>query len=128
MSVDILANALNTIKTHEMAGKRRCKVPYSKLIERILEILQREGYIESFTFVDNGRGGLFDVVLAGRINNAGVIKPRFPVKKHEWQKYEQMYLPAYNVGLIIVSTPKGVMTNYDARKVGIGGRLIAYVY
>ncbi len=128
MSVDIVANTLNTIKTHEMVGQRKCRVPYSKLIESILSILKKEGYIEDFVFVDDGRGGKFDVLLSGRINNAGVIKPRFPVKKHEWQKYEQMYLPAYNVGLIIVTTSKGVMTNYEARKMGIGGRLIAYVY
>ncbi len=126
--MDIVANAINTIKTHEMVGQKRCTVPYSKLIQNILAILKSEGYIEDFVFVDDGRGGKFEVVLAGRINNAGVIKPRFPVKKHEWQKYEQMYLPAYNVGLIIVSTPQGVMTNYEARKRGIGGRLIAYVY
>jgi small subunit ribosomal protein S8 len=128
VSVDIVANALNTIKTHEMVGRRECTVPFSKLIENVLSILKREGYIEDFAFVDNGRGGEFKVVLSGKINNIGVIKPRFPVKKDEWQKFEVRYLPAYNIGLLIVSTSQGVMTNYEARKRGIGGRLIAYVY
>lgn len=126
--VDIVADALNTIKTHEYAGKKKCSVKASKLIERILFILKNNNYIKDYKFIENGKGNLFEIELDGKINEIGVIKPRFPVKKNEWPKYEQIYLPAYNVGLLIVSTSKGVMTNLEAQNLGIGGRLIAYVY
>lgn len=126
--MDILADALNTLKTHEIAGQRYCVVKASTLIGKVLEILKNEGYLASYKLVDNKRGNVYDVELAGKINEAGVIKPRLPIKKSEWPNYEQRFLPAYNIGLIIVSTSKDVITNTQAKEYGIGGRLIAYVY
>jgi small subunit ribosomal protein S8 len=126
--MDILADALNTMKTHEIAGQRHCTVKASKLIAKVLDILKSEGYINSFRLREDGRGNKYDVELAGKINEAGVVKPRFPVKKGEWPKFEQRFLPAYNIGVIIVSTSKGVLTNVEANEQGVGGRLIAYVY
>lgn len=126
--MDILADALNTIKTHEIAGQKHCTVKASKLIGRVLEILQAEGYISSFRLCEDGRGNKYEVELAGKINEARVVKPRLPVKKTEWSAFEQRFLPAYNIGVIIISTSRGVITNVEAQEQGIGGRLIAYVY
>lgn len=126
--MDILADALNTIKTHELAGQRKCTVKASKLIERVLDILKGEGYISSYRKVVRGGGERLDVELAGKINEAKVVKPRFAVKKNGWAAFEQRFLPAYNIGVIIVSTSKGVMTNLEAVDKGVGGRLVAYVY
>jgi len=64
----------------------------------------------------------------GRINDCGVIKPRFPVKKNEFEKWEKRYLPSPDVGLLVISTSKGVMTHREAKELGIGGVLLAYVY
>ncbi len=125
---DILADALNTMKTHEIAGQKHCTVKASGLIGKVLEILKNEGYISSYRLREDGKGNKYEVELAGKINAAGVIKPRFPVKKTEWPTFEQRFLPAYNIGVIIVSTSKGVTTNFDAHGQGVGGRLIAYVY
>ncbi len=128
MSVDRVSDMFNIIKTHEAAGKRECKVPYSKLIENILEVMKSHNYIGDFSFVDDGKGGFFKVKLIGRINTCKSIKPRFPVKKDEWFEIESKYLPAVGIGIIIVTTPKGVMTNEEAKRLGIGGRLLGYVY
>lgn len=128
MAVDYLADALNTIKTHETVGQRECTVKATKLIGRVLDLLKEHSYIEDFKFNENGRGGNYYVVLAGRINNCGVIKPRFPVKRHDWVKEEQQYIPGVGIGLLIVTTPLGIMTNSDAEKKHVGGRLLAYVY
>ncbi|MBN2478193.1 30S ribosomal protein S8 [Candidatus Micrarchaeota archaeon] len=129
MSVDHLSNALNSIKVHEMVGKMQCLVPASKLISQVLEILKREGYIKGFEEIQ-GRGceKKFAVELDGRINNCGTIKPRLPVKKTEWAKTEQKYIPGIGIGLLIVSTPEGLITNAEAQEKRIGGRLVAYVY
>ncbi len=129
MSFDPLANALISIKNAEMVGKREVIIkPASKLIGKVLKIMQEYGYIGEFEFIDDGRSGKFRVKLIGKINDCKAIKPRFKVKKHEFEKYEKRFLPARGFGILIVSTDKGVMTHYDAKKLGIGGRLIAYVW
>ncbi len=128
MSVDYLADALNTIKTHENVGQRQCTVKATKLVANILDVLKQHKYIEDFKFNNDGRGGFYNVALGGRINNCGVIKPRFPVKRHDWAKEEQQYIPGVGVGLLIVSTSQGIMTNTEADKRKVGGRLLVYVY
>lgn len=126
--VDHLADALNTIKTHEYVGQRRCTVKATKLIGEVLNLLKVHKYLKDFKKVDDGRGGYFEVELSGRINDCGVIKPRFPVKRNEWTKTEEQYIPGIGIGLLIVSTSQGIMTNTEAENKKIGGRLLAYVY
>jgi len=128
MVIDLLADALNTLKTHEMKGEGACQVRASKIVAEVFRILHSKGYISSYEFVDDGRGGFFEVKLSGTINDCGVIKPRFPVKKNEWAKVEERFIPGVGVGLLVVSTPKGIMTNSDAQERQIGGRLLAFVY
>ncbi|MCX8194629.1 MAG: 30S ribosomal protein S8 [Candidatus Micrarchaeota archaeon] len=128
MANDPLADALNTIKTHERFAKPSCSIKPSKLIRETLKILQRKGYIGDFEFVDDGLSGYFKVQLLGRINECGAVKPRFAVKKSEWGEWESKYLPGIGFGIFIVSTPQGLMTNEEAKEKGLGGRLIAYIY
>jgi small subunit ribosomal protein S8 len=125
---DHLADALNTIKTHEIVGQGKCTVKATKLIAEILTVLKAHKYLKDFKTLDDGRGGWFEVELDGRINDCGVIKPRMPVKRAEWAKREQEFIPGFGVGLLIVSTPDGIMTNGEAEKKRVGGRLLAYVY
>jgi small subunit ribosomal protein S8 len=125
---DHLTDALNTLKTHEMVGQMECTVKGSRIVNEVLKLLKEHRYIRDYSAIEAGRGGYFNVVLDGRINNCGTIKPRFPVKKNEWAAKEQQYIPGVGVGLLVVSTPEGVMTNTDAQKRKIGGRLIAYIY
>ena len=125
---DTLADALNRIKTQEHVGKGECIVYASKLIKETLKILQSYGYVGGFEFVDDEKSGFFRIELIGKINKCAAIKPRFPVKKDEWSKWEQQFIPAIGFGVLIVSTPQGLMTNREAKEKEIGGRLIAYVY
>ncbi|MHA1693780.1 MAG: 30S ribosomal protein S8 [Candidatus Helarchaeota archaeon] len=127
--MDPLANALTNILNHERIGKNEVLLrPASKMISATLRLIQKAGYIGEFEYIDDGRSGQFKVQLLGRINKTGVIKPRYPVKKDEFQKWANLYLPAYNFGLLIVSTSEGLMTHNEAIEKGIGGRLIAYIY
>ncbi len=57
-----------------------------------------------------------------------MVKPRHAVTVDEYQKYEMRYIPSRDFGILIVSTPKGIMSNKDAKEKHFGGRLIAYVY
>lgn len=128
MAIDTLSDALNTIKTHEFVGRKDCKVKASKLTKSVLDVLKDQGYVKDFRFVDDKRGGYFQLTLDGRINDCKVIKPRLPVKCKDLPKLEQQFIPGVGVGMVILSTPQGIMTNAQAEKKQIGGRLIAYVY
>ncbi|MEM2098625.1 MAG: 30S ribosomal protein S8 [Candidatus Bathyarchaeia archaeon] len=127
--MDTLSNGLITIINNELRNKRECIIsPASKLLGRVLRIMQLNGYIGEFEFVDDGRSGKFKVQLLGRINKCSAIKPRFAVKVDEFEAWEKKFLPSRDVGIIVVSTSKGVMTHRDAEEKKIGGRLLAFVY
>lgn len=129
MLIDPLADALSNLKNSENAGILTCVIkPASKLIGKVLRVMQEYGYIGEFEFVDDGKSGKFKVKLLGKLNNCGVITPRYPVGKRDFEKFEKRYLPATGFGVLAVSTPRGVMSHYEAKEKGIGGRLLAFVY
>lgn len=127
--MDTLANGLTTVINNEMRNKRECVIsPASKLLGRILRIIQLNGYIGEFEFIDDGRSGKFKVQLLGRINKCGAIKPRFSVGVDEFEKWEKKFLPSREVGILIVSTSKDVLSHKEAMEKHVGGRLLAFVY
>jgi small subunit ribosomal protein S8 len=129
MLMDPLADALSIIKNAESVGKPECIIhPASKIIGSTLKVMADSGYIGEFEFVDDGKSGMFKIKLLGRINRCGVIKPRFAAKVDELEKWEKRYLPAKDLGLLILSTNKGVLAHNQARSIGVGGQLLAYVY
>jgi small subunit ribosomal protein S8 len=127
--MDPLVNALNTIMSHEERRKIECIItPASGLIGRVLRLIQRKGYVGEIEFIDDGRQGKFRVQLFGRINECKAVTPRFKTKVIEIEKWEKRYLPSRNLGVIILSTPKGVMDHNKAQEENVGGILLAYVY
>ena len=126
---DPLANVLSAVLNSERLGKSECVLATSsKLIKTVLDLLKRSNYIEDFKIIKDNKAGLLKITLQGSINKCGAIKPRFSVKKDNFEKYEKRYLLAKDFGILIVSTPKGIMTHYEAIEKGLGGRLIAYCY
>ncbi len=126
---DTLSNALSHILNSEKVGKQSCTIrPYSKLILAVLDVFKENGYIKEYKLQEITKGGILEVSLNGSINKCGAIKPRFSVKKDNFEKFEKRYLPSKNFGLLLLSTQKGVMPHNQALKHKIGGRLIAYVY
>ena len=129
MQSDPLNDAMSTIKNAAVVGKNECTIkPSSKLIGRVLKVMQESGYIDQFEFVEDGKAGVFRVMLEGKINNCGVIKPRYSVKKNELSKFEARFLPAQDFGVLIVTTTKGVVAHTTAKEIGLGGKLLAFVY
>lgn len=128
MLQDPLADVLTVMRNAEKVGRSECVVSASKLIKSVLKIMQENKYIGGFEFVDDGKGGKFKVELGGKIIDANVIKPRFSVQIDEFEKYEKRFLPAENIGLLILSTSKGVIDHKKAKELNIGGKLISYVY
>ncbi len=128
-SNNVLANLFATIYNNEIRNKKECvAIPASKLGSAVLRSMQKNKYIGEFEFIDDGVTGKFKIQLLGRINRCSVISPRYSLKKNEFIRWERQFLPAVGVGILIVSTPQGVMSHAEAREMGIGGRLIGYAY
>ena len=124
MQQDVLADCFSAIKNAETIGKSECFSIISKMIKNVLEVIKKSGYIEDY----EQDGKRYKIKLNHRINDCKIIKPRFSFKKDELEKWEKRFLPATEFGILIVSTPKGVMTHKEAVKNGMGGRLLGYVY
>ena len=127
--MDTIANGLTTILTNELRRRKECLIaPASKLLGNVLRVVQMNGYIGEFEFIDDGRSGKFRVQLLGRVNKCGAIRPRYPVKNKDFEKWEKTYLPSRDIDVLAISTPQGVMSHRDAKKKRIGGNLLAFVY
>ena len=87
---DPLSNALSKILNDERIGRNLSTVkPVSKLIKKVLDVMKDNGYVGEFKKIEDGRGNMLQVNLLGSINKCGVIKPRFSVKKGNYEKFEK---------------------------------------
>ena len=128
-ATNVLSNLFVTIDNTESRRKSECViVPTSKLAMKVLTTLKNDGYIEDFEHIEDNRGGKFKIKLCAKISKCGAISPRFKVKKTEYAKWEQQFLPSYTRGMLVVTTNKGVMSHHDAANKELGGFLIGYVY
>ena len=128
-ATNILANLFGTLYNNEARRNTDCIIlPTSKLGVEVLKSLQKHGYIGEFEHIDDKRGGKFKIKLLAKITKCGAISPRFKVKKDAFNSWEQQYLPAYNRGMLVVTTNQGVMSHHEAVSKGIGGLLVGYVY
>ncbi len=119
----------SSILNNERRHKHDCIVyPASKLMGQVLRVMQKHGYVGEFEFVDDGRGGKFKVQLLGRINDCGSVRPRFSSRVSELEKWEKRYLPSRDVGILLVTTPTGILSHKEARETRAGGKLLGYVY
>lgn len=128
MKHDLISDVMSAIKNGDQYGKMEAIAPSSKLVKSVLMMLQSNGYIGDFEFVDDKKGGKFKVQLLGKVNDCSSIRPRYFVKKENYAKYEKRYLPSVGFGFLMVSTSKGLMKHTDAREKNLGGVLLGYVY
>nr|AJS12603.1 30S ribosomal protein S8 [uncultured archaeon] len=126
MSQDVVADALNVMRNAKRAGKEEIKIKIiSNVLVEVLKIMKQKGAVKKYKI--NTEEKSIDMTL-GDFQECKSIKPRFTVQKDEIEKYRRRYLPARNMGTIIVSTNKGLMTHEEAQEEKTGGCLIAYFY
>ena len=124
--MDTLANLFNRMMNAKKAGKMNCIVkPISKFAIKILDIMKKEGYLDYKMGEDKFKN--VDVDFS-KLNFCRTIKPHFYVKKDGYEKYVRRFLPSRQLGIIIVSTNKGLMTHKEAIEKNLGGRLMAFCY
>lgn len=128
-ALNVLSNLFTTIFNNESRRKRECiVVPASKFSREVLRVMQKHRYIGEFEQIDDGRAGKFRIQLLAKINKCGIITPRFSVKKDAYFGWERQFLPAYSMGILLVSTSKGIMSHHEAVSEGMGGVLVGYIY
>ncbi|MBS3136805.1 30S ribosomal protein S8 [Candidatus Woesearchaeota archaeon] len=126
---DPLANMYSHILNSEKIGKKECVIkPVSTFMKENLRLLKEKGYIEDYQETVDNKGNVLIIKLNGRINKCNVIKPRFSVKVDNYEKFEKRFLPARNFGILLVSTPKGLVAHETAKEQHTGGRLVAFCY
>jgi small subunit ribosomal protein S8 len=126
---DTLANALSIINQYEKLGKSECVIaPSSRIIADVLGIFKKFGYIKGYDKIKEGKKESFKVKLSGMVNECGVIKPRYSIKKAAFEKWEKRYLPSKDMGILVISTVDGIIDHNKALEKKIGGKLLAYCY
>jgi len=124
MSQDILADTLNQMLNASKAGKTTIVVAkHSKLLLSVLAIAKLKGYVKEYK-VD---GNSLKIEL-GKLNSCKATKPRYVVQVGDMEKYAKRYLPAKDLGILVVSTSQGLMTHQTAQDKNMGGSLLAYFY
>ncbi len=126
MSQDIVADALNMIRNAKKARKDSVTIKRSsKVLIEVLKIMKQYGAIKKYKI--DTKNQRVEISLADFFD-CKAIKPRFMVKVHEIEKYKRRYLPARDMGIVLVSTNKGLKTHEEAVDENLGGSLIAYFY
>ena len=126
---DPLAAVLSKIKNAESIGRNEVVTTFnSKLIKNILNLLNNFSFIGKTEEIETAQGKDLKISLLGKINKIGVIKPRYSVKLSDYEKFEKRFLPAKDFGVLIVSTPKGIMSHNEAKEKKLGGRLLIFCY
>ncbi len=129
--VDPVADYLTRIRNAQQAAHRHVDIPASKLKRAMTQILLDKGYVRRFINVDDGKQGLIRIYLKYEKNGTPVIRSIIRASKPGLRYYSGAdTLPRVRggLGVAIVSTSRGVMTDKEARANNIGGEVLAYVY
>ena len=128
---DPVADMLTRIRNANSAKHETVDVPASNLKKAIAQILLDEGYIKSFELVDNGNQGVIRITLKYLAKKAPVLSGLRRVSKPGLRVYagaEEIPFVLKGLGIAIVSTSQGVMTDKKARQLHIGGEVLAFVW
>ncbi len=128
---DAVADMLTRIRNASAAKHDTVVVPASNMKKAIAQILVDEGYIKSFTVEEDGKQGIITITLKYGQNKSPVITGIRRVSKPGLRIYtscEDMPKVMKGLGVAILSTPKGVMTDKEARKANVGGEVLAFVW
>ena len=128
---DVIADMLTRIRNANDAKHESVDIPASNLKKSIAQILLDEGYIKNFQIVEDGKQGIIRVTLKYAAGKQKVIHGLKRVSKPGLRIYsncEDMPKVMNGLGIAIVSTSKGVMTDKKARQANVGGEILAFVW
>lgn len=127
---DLIADAFTMIRNAIMAKKENVDLPASGTLKTILEILEKNSYIDAFKLIEDKKQGIFRVYLkyiygkSAIRNIKRVSKPSLRI----YVKHDEIPSVLRGRGLAVISTSKGVITDKEARELGMGGEVIGYIW
>ena len=128
---DSIADMLTRIRNANSAKHDTVQIPASNMKKAIAQILVDEGYVKSFKVIDDGKQGMIEIALKYGPNKSQVITGLRRVSKPGLRIYtncEEMPKVMTGLGVAILSTSKGVMTDKEARKANVGGEVLAFIW
>jgi len=128
---DSIADMLTRIRNANSAKHDTVKIPASNMKKAIAQILVDEGYVKSFKVEDDGIQGMIEITLKYGPNKSQVLTGLRRVSNPDLRIYsncEDLPQVMKGLGIAILSTSKGVMTDKDARKANVGGEVLAYIW
>ncbi|SFP87963.1 30S ribosomal protein S8 [Caldicoprobacter faecalis] len=131
MVTDPIADMLTRIRNALIAKHETVDVPASNVKRAIARILLEEGYIRDFTEIEDGKQGILRITLKYGPNKQGVITGLKRISKpglRVYVKKDQVPKVLGGLGIAIISTSKGIMTDKQARKEGLGGEVLCYIW
>lgn len=132
MITDPIADYLTRVRNATRAGHKIVEIPASKLKLAITKVLEEQGYIKKHKFVEDGPQGVIKIALKyDKVTKQPAITGIHRISKPGFRKYTKaanMPRVMNGLGIAIVSTPKGVMTDKEAKKENVGGEVLCYVY
>ena len=128
---DPIADMLTRIRNALVEKQGEIKVPASNVKKAIADILSEEGLIRGYTVIDDGLQGVLKITLKYAPNNERVISGLKRISKPGLRVYarkDEIPKVLGGLGIAIISTSKGVMTDKQARKLGVGGEVLFYIW
>ena len=129
--MDFIANALTLIRNAQAVSKEKVKIPFSSLVWNIIKILERKGFIEEAS--KKGRG--FNKIIEVRIKYTENEQPFINGLKRVSKQGQRIYFGSKDIrpvrngyGIVVISTPQGLMTGYEARKKNVGGEALCKIW
>jgi small subunit ribosomal protein S8 len=131
MTIDPISDYLTRIRNAQRAGHRRVDIPASKIKRALTKILVDKGYISKFIEIEDGKQGLLRLFLKYDAYGSPVIRKMKRVSKPGLRVYvgsTEIPRALNGLGVVLVSTSQGVMTDKEARKLNVGGEILCSVY
>lgn len=130
MMMDPIADMLTRIRNAQKSRKRSIELPFSKLRMRVAELLQKEGYVEAVSQAGEATKPTMAIVLKyyGKQPAIQAIIRESSPGHRMYRKADELPRVQNDYGIAIISTSRGLMTNKEARKAGMGGEVICSVY
>ena len=128
---DVIADMLTRIRNANDAKHATVDVPASKMKKAIADILVAEGYVKSYTVIEDGKQGVIRITLKYAPGKQKIIRGLRRVSKPGLRIYagcEDMPRVMNGLGIAIVSTSKGIMTDKKARQLNVGGEVLAFIW
>nr|YP_010330796.1 ribosomal protein S8 [Parietaria floridana]YP_010339554.1 ribosomal protein S8 [Parietaria praetermissa]UNY33935.1 ribosomal protein S8 [Parietaria praetermissa]UNY34018.1 ribosomal protein S8 [Parietaria floridana] len=134
MSKDTIANLLTYIRNADMNKKRTVRIPYTNITESIVKILLREGFIENTRKHQESNKYFLVLTLRHRRNRKVPDRTVLNLKRISrpglriYSNYQRIPRILGGMGIVILSTSRGIMTDREARREGIGGEILCYIW